>query len=264
EDIVRAYAAQGGRVLVDLEGAPPDPLAREPRFLGVYGEIVHFSGQAVGVKIDGQEQTLLPFAYEFWQALAPQGGLEDTVTFDYHGVTGSVLASMPQGSGRIWFVGLNLPFHTLLTGDPLGLAILSRVMTVPAEQAAPLATIALEQYRADRDGYGFVYQTEQGGDIVVPVADHGGTHIQVDGQSVESHSLFNMVGFTAPAGRHQVEISFWPTGVYVQGAMLSLAGVIGGLVGLVFWNGRAGYAKDTRSQAAPRARPGRLPVPHYD
>ena len=119
-------------------------------------------------------------------------------------------------------------------------------------------------YRADRDGYDFVYQTEQGGDVVVPVADHGGTHIQVDGQSVESHSLFNMVGFTAPAGRHQVEISFGPTAVYVQGAMLSLAGVIGGLVGLVFWNGRAGYAKNTGSQAAPRARAGRLPVPRYD
>jgi len=235
EAIIRAYAGQGGEVLIDLSGTPDDPLAREPRFLNVYGERVRFSGEPIEINVDGERRRLLPFASRPWQAIVPQGELDSPVTLDYHGVSGTVLGFARYGSGRVWFVGLNLPYHTLLTQDPVGLAILSRVMTVPAGRSPSLFSVPLDHYQADRDGYRFDYTLAEEGDLIVPVADHGGSEIRVDGQVVASHSLDNLVGFTAPAGTHRVEIVFRPTAIYGQGALLSLVGVVVGGVGLLFW-----------------------------
>lgn len=235
EAIIRAYAEQGGDVLIDLSGTPDDPLAREPRFLDVYGERVRFSGEPIEINVDGEQRRLLPFAYRPWQAIVPQGELEAPVTLNYHGVIGTVLGFVHYGNGRVWFVGLNLPYHTLLTQDPVGLAILSRVMTVPAGRPPSLLSVPLDHYQADRDGYRFDYTLAEESDLIVPVADHGGTEIRLDGQPVESHSLYNLVGFTAPAGTHRVEIAFRPTPIYQQGMVVSLVGLITGLVGLIRW-----------------------------
>ena len=40
EAMVRSLAGQGKRIVIDLAGTPHDALAREPRFLDVYGELV--------------------------------------------------------------------------------------------------------------------------------------------------------------------------------------------------------------------------------
>lgn len=237
EAVVRAYAAQGGVVLVDLNGSPNDPLAREPHFLDVYGEQVRFSSDALAVTMNGKSQMLRPFADSEWQAVDPQGELQSTVTYDYHGVTGTALGFTPCGLGRIWFVGLNLPFHTLLTNDPVGLEILSQVISLPAGQPTARTSVPLQDYQANQDGYTFAYRVPAETELIVPVADHGGTDIRIDGQTVADHSLYNLVGFTAPAGQHQVAISFRPTAVYAEGALASLAGLVLGAAGLVFWKG---------------------------
>jgi uncharacterized membrane protein len=254
EALIRIYAEQGGQVLVDLNGAPDDELAREPRFLDVYGERVRIAGETVRLDVEGQSQTLLPFAYPEWQSVVPQGHLESLVTFDYHGVIGTVLGYESYGQGRVWFVGLNLPFHTLLTNDPAALDILARVMTVPAGQPAQWEAVSLDQYRADRDGYAFDYAIEAAGDLLVPVADHGGAEIRVDGHTVESHSLYNLVGFTAPAGKHHVTITFRPTAVYGYGALLSLAGLLAGALGLWKWKGKEHEPDATREAGRARQR----------
>jgi uncharacterized membrane protein len=252
EAIIRAYAEQGGEVLVDLTGSPHDPLAREPRFLNVYGEFVRFSSAStVNLNAEGQTKTLLPFAEGEWQAVAPQGKLENVVTFDYHGVVGTALGFMQRGKGRIWFVGLNLPFHTLLTKDPVGLDILSRVMTVPAWHTPEPSYVPLQNYRADRDGYVFEYEMTESGDIVVPIADHGGTAVRVDGQLIANHSLFNFVSFTAPAGRHRVQITFQPTSIYTLGLIVSGVGV-GISIGLVLWWRKVGEYAINQAQATGR------------
>jgi uncharacterized membrane protein len=253
EALVRAYAEQGGEVLVDLNGAPDDSLAREPRFLDVYGERVRLA-ETISVEADGQSNRLLPFVYPEWQAVVPQGKLESTATFNYHGVTGTVLGYTTYGAGKAWFVGLNLPYHALLTNDPAALDILARVLTIPAGQPARWETVPLSAYQADRDGYRFDYDLAAEGEVLVPVADHGGTAIRVDGQPVESHSLYNLVGFIAPAGPHHVEITFPPTAVYLYGSLLSLIGLLMGAVGLWKWKGNIYESGADRKNALARQR----------
>ena len=69
------------------------------------------------------------------------------------------------------------------------------------------------------------------------MADHGGTDIRVDGAAMADHSLENLVSFSAPAGRHDVTITFGPTALYAEGGVVSLAGLVLGTAGLAFWKG---------------------------
>jgi uncharacterized membrane protein len=253
EALVREFAERGGEVVVDLNGAPDDSLAREPRFLDVYGERVRFAGERVTVVGEGVSQDLLPFAEPEWQTVVPQGDLHPALTFDYHGVQGLALGVMPIGSGRVWFVGLNLPYHTARTNDPVGLAMLQRLLKLPARQPAEFVTVPLRNYRADRDGYRFDLTLEAGGDLLIPVADHGGAEIRVDGQPVLNRSLYNLIGVTAPAGQHRIEIVFQPTPVYSVGVIVSLIGATLGGLGLYRWKG-GGYEPETLDTESVAAR----------
>jgi hypothetical protein len=237
ESLLRAYAEQGGQVLVDLTGAPDDPLAREPRLFEVYGENVQFYTEPV--RIIGQDisGTLLPFQIQPWQAIVPQGDLMDVVQFSYHEVTGTALGYLEFGQGKVWFIGQNIPYHTLLTKDPLGASILKTAFTLDTQATSISGTIPLQNYLADQSGYTFDYSLQTQEELLIPVAACDGTTVQVDGAPAVIHPLYDLISITAPAGTHHVEISFTPTGIFWIGAVISLVALIVGIVGLFYWKG---------------------------
>ncbi|MEW6092742.1 MAG: 6-pyruvoyl-tetrahydropterin synthase-related protein, partial [Chloroflexota bacterium] len=237
ESLLRAYAEQGGQVLVDLTGAPNDPLAREPRLFDVYGENVQFYTEPV--RIIGQEisGTLLPFQIQPWQAIVPQGDLMDVVQFSYHEVTGTALGYLEFGQGKVWFIGQNIPYHTLLTKDPLGASILKTAFSLDTQATSISGTIPLQNYLADQSEYTFDYSLQAQEELLIPVAACDGTTVQVDGAPAVIHPLYNLISITAPAGTHHVEISSTPTGIFWTGAVISLTALIVGIVGLFYWKG---------------------------
>ncbi|MFH2101741.1 MAG: 6-pyruvoyl-tetrahydropterin synthase-related protein [Chloroflexota bacterium] len=237
EALMVAYAQAGGSVLVDLSAAPEDPLARVPRFLDIYGERVRFFTEPVWLTLDDNRDSLTPFRELPWVAVVPQGDLVESIQFEYHGVSGTALGYVPIGQGKIWFVGLNLPYHTLITHDPLGLEVLSQILPVPAGEPISYATVPLEEYVADQEGYRFTYELATPGELLVPVIGCDGMTIYLDNQPVANHSLYQMVAFTAPAGRHQVRIVFESPMVYYYGGFVSLFGLFGCFIGLLFWQG---------------------------
>ncbi len=238
ESLLLAYLEQGGQVVVDLTGAPDDPLAREPRLFDVYGEHVQFYSEPVQIITQDDPDTLLPFQIQPWQAVVPQGDLVDVVQFSYHDVTGTALGYQEVGEGRIWFVGLNIPYHTLLTGDPLGISIIERPFSLETHATSITGTIPLENYLPDEQGYTFDYTLQAQEELLIPIAACDGTTVEVDGAPATVHPLYNLISITAPAGTHHIEISFSPTGVFWLGAVLSLTGLIFGIVGLFYWKGK--------------------------
>lgn len=230
ETLVKQVAQAGVRVLVDLTGVRDDPLARQPYFLGVWGEGIFLGHDALRLEGEGQTYQLLPFSSEFpsWKAYTPQGLDRDILQHPYFGMWSTALGYKQFGAGRVWFVGLNLPYHAVLTQDPVVIKLLGDLLEMPAGQGNAYASVPLDDYLASPRGYRFSYTLERADRLLVPVADHDGMHVSVDGQPVRTASFENLLAFDAPAGRHQVSVTIARPLIYLVGilcSVLALAGV---------------------------------------
>lgn len=224
EHLIAQFAAAGGTVLVDLTGSPTDTFAREPKFLEVYGEPIQLVSPVVLTRAD-EDVRLMPFQIEgdAWQAHSPQGLDRNVITFNYYDQVAVALGYKEVNDGRVWFTGLNLPFHALLTGDRAAIKVLEEVLGLPAGQPPPREPIPLTDYLADEDGYSFSFELDSGGQILVPVAAHEGATVILDGALVPSTAIDNLLTLDSPAGRHRVSVSFAKTGPYRIGAGVTAA-----------------------------------------
>ena len=238
EELVCRLADNGVRVLVDLTGTPLDPMAREPRFLDVWGEYISLDRHAVTLHGEGEDLLLRPFSAEFpyWQTHTPQGLDEIVLRQDYLGGESAVTGSRQCGSGRVGFIGLNLPYHAALTQDPAAIAILEDMLGMPAGSPHQYTSIPLQNYMPTYDGYDFSYALDQDDTLVVPVAHHEGTVVEVDGAPTRVTSFENLVSFDAPAGTHAVRIRVAPTPIYGWGKLVTGLAVVA-LLGMT-WAGR--------------------------
>ncbi len=245
ERLVRDFAAAGGTVVIDLTGAPRDPLARVSKFLGVYAEPVvlnhplTMSGEMGAFAFAPFDAANVP-----WHAFVPQGVFSTSLTFDYLGERAIGLAYQQSGAGRIWFLGANLPYHAFLTRDAQAVRILETVLGAQAGQPPARQETPLAGYQADVTGYRFSYTLDRDGLLIVPVAHLPGLTAKIDGQPVATMALDTLVGLRAPAGEHQVELLVRPTPIYTIGAGISLLVVIFMLAFLPPWRrwraGRSG------------------------
>ena len=228
EALVVQAAAAGVRVVVDLTGTTEDPLARAPRFLGVWGEPVVLDAQPVLVQGAGQPQVLRAFGRitGLWHTLAPQGMQTTTRWFDYLGERAAAVGYTAYGAGRVWFIGLNLPYYAATSQDPTAIAILAEVLGLPPQTPTRYTAVALQDYQADADGYRFSYRLATPERLIVPIAAHDGTVVAIDGVPVAIHSLEQLIVIEAPAGDHQVTIGFRPTAIYLWGKIISLLALL--------------------------------------
>jgi uncharacterized membrane protein len=225
EELARAAAEAGVRVVVDLTGVPPDPLAQIPRFLGVWGEPVELGADPPLVMGAGGSYTLLPLgsSNERWFASVPQGLDTTTLSFDYLGEQAAAVGYRQIGSAQIWFVGMNLPYHATLTRDPAAALLLADLLGLTQNAAPPRRSVPLADYRADDHGYSFTYTLDAPRQVFVPIAAFDGTQVNIDGSSVPSTSFDRLLAFDAPPGTHTVTIRVGRTSVEGIGWLVSLA-----------------------------------------
>jgi uncharacterized membrane protein len=245
ERLIRDYSAAGGTVVVDLTGAPRDPLARVSKFLGVYAEPVVLDS---ALTLTGEMGTyaLQPFDAGNlpWHAFVPQGVTQVSLAFEYLGNEAIALGYLggADDRGRIWFLGANLPYHAFLTRDAAAVAVLESTLGVRAGQAAQRTATPLDGYQANVSGYRFRYALERGGLMIVPVAHLPGLTARIDGQRVPTIALDTLVGLRAPAGEHTIELTIGPTPVYWIGAGISL-GVMTMMALMTVWRRRTGMSR---------------------
>lgn len=228
EQMVQDFLDAGGkRVVVDLTGVPNDVLSRRPKFLDVYGEPVPNIAQA-DLTIDGQTQQLLPFDAETrpWHTYTPQGLDRTLVGFTYPIASGAALGVKNVGEHQVYYLGLNLVFHALLTRDPVAMQMLRRLFGLNANQMPNREVIALEQYQSGQDGYRFKYHLDRDTQVLIPVAHHSGTRVYIDGQPVPSRSIDQLTLVRLAAGGHKVQIRSEQTPIYFAGRAATLVGVL--------------------------------------
>lgn len=216
EALVRQAAEAGIRIVVDLTGVTPDPIAGIPRFLDVWAEPLILAGDPVRLQGKGAPTTRLTFGSPtaYWHTHTPQGSAESHLTFDYLGQPTTLLGSTPYGAGRIWFVGLNLPYHAQLTHDPAAVALLADLVGLVPGRSIGYRTIPLTDYKADQQGYRFSYQLAESATLLLPLAALEGMQVRVDGVLLPPANLQSyerLLLFDAPAGRHEVTLQRQPT-----------------------------------------------------
>jgi uncharacterized membrane protein len=228
EDIVRALSRMGKNVVIDLTGTPVDPVARIPEFLGVYGERVRISN-FVSLRFDGFEGRLAPYDTEYspWQAYVPQGLDSKQITFDIASVQATVAGRKLTGdSSHVTFIGLNLPFHAVLTRDPAAIALLESVTGLDANDGMVTEAVPLTSYKPSEAGYDLRVTAPSSGYYIVPVAHHSGTEVEIDGRGVDSLSVEMLTLVRLEEGEHHVRVLSEPTAIYGIGKAASLTGLL--------------------------------------
>jgi uncharacterized membrane protein len=222
EALVTAYAKRGGRPVIDLTGTPDDVLAKEPRFLGVYGEPVNVLYQAT-LQRDGRTEPLLPFRADYlpWNSFTPQGLDVEIATFPYAGFNGVAWGYKLVDGARVDFLGLNLMFHAVLTHDPVAVSLLEEQLGLPANRPSVHAYFPLDNYRAGQAGYTFSMTVAKQTEVVVPVAYHDGLTLTVDGRVTPIMAMNDLVTFALPAGTHAIAITPGKTTMHTVGEAIS-------------------------------------------
>ncbi|MBN1580845.1 MAG: hypothetical protein JXA89_09100 [Anaerolineae bacterium] len=251
EQLVQQVARAGVNVVIDLTGVPDDPLAREPYFLGVWGETISLPAGEIQIEGDNDLRNVMKsFRVQsgMWQTYTPQGMDVEILYHDYLGAQSAVLGYNQYGAGRVWFVGLNLPYHAALTQDPAVIALLANLLALPAGEQNAYQAVPLDSYQPSQAGYSFTYVLDGAETLLVPVAHHDGTKVLVDEQPVRVTSFENLVAFDAPAGQHQVRTQIKQTPIYVLGQVVSGAALLS-LVALFFLQrGQTGTKRGTDGQ----------------
>jgi len=226
ERIISQYAASGGKVYIELGGMPENVLAKQPEFLGVYGEPVTVRG---GIEVfgGGRRFWLQPFAPQnpSWKSYVPMGLDHVDLEFSYYGNQAPIVGYKLVAGEKVWFLGGNLLFHAYKTGDPIVGKLLQDILDLRMDyRRGPV--IPLEDYRASEQGYSMVYQSDHDFEGIIPVAFLDGTKVQVDGVYHTPGRFENLVQLSLPAGRHSITITFTRTPVYQWGTVLSLLSIL--------------------------------------
>ncbi len=240
EALVRDAARAGVRVVVDLTGTPPDPMANIPHFLDVWGEPVVLDGRPVqAMTASGQTMTLAPFGTHdgekpiLWYTHAPQGLTGDVVTTSYLGEKATLVGYKDIDGGRIWFVGYNLFFYVLSRHDPQAIQLLETATGLTAHALPAVHGVPFSEYAAGTFGYRFTYRLESPQTLLVPIAAHDRWTITIDGAPTSYDSFERLLVIDAPAGTHHVVLQFQPPFIYTLGRLVSL--MAGGFLVMLLW-----------------------------
>lgn len=228
ETLIQKVAAAGTTVVVDLTGVPENPLARTPRFLGVWGERIILPKHSLAIRYDNGRRDRLAFdAHDaLWYTHTPQGMQVEKAEISYLGERASAFGYTPYGEGRVWFVGLNLAYHAVLTQDAAAIDLLGEVLHL-SPTSTDYRSVQLQGYRAHHNGYRFAYRLATSRPLIVPIAHHNGTVVSVDGRPVATQSIENLIVFDAPAGTHDVSIRVEPTLTHTAGWIVTVLGALG-------------------------------------
>lgn len=240
EALVTAYAGSGGRVLIELAGMPESVLARQPEFLGVYGEAVMLKESLV-LSDGGREFYLQPFspAVPLWKSYIPQELDGVALEFRYYGNRAPVYGYKRVGDSRVWFLGGNLTYHAFLTRDPAALELLQDITGLQTEfTAGPL--VPLSGYRATDRGYVMNCEVSRDLEVIVPVAALDGLRVTVDGVPKTARRFENLLQLELSAGSHEIAIRVVETPVYRWGRVVAFISLLGVLAGVLYSAKRGG------------------------
>lgn len=226
EKLAVEYAQSGGRLIVDLAGAPKSILSKQPKFLDVYGEPVVLPdsmpvfGQGTSVNVSEQLSPVSDYS-----SFVPMGLDQVEWSFDYYGNKASVFGYKNVGGARIGFLGANLTKLAVLSGDDSALKFIRKIFDLPLD-FEPGALVPLTNFRIISNGYEMSYQSEHALTAIVPVANLKGTEVFLDGMPISNEGFEDLIQLELPAGSHSLKIKY-PSSIFkVQDIGISLLALV--------------------------------------
>jgi len=234
EQVIKNYAALGGEVFVELAGMPEDVLAKQPEFLGVYGEPVSIREE---IEIQGKDKRVIipPVLNESkeWKTYVPMGLDKVELEFYYYGNQAPVFGYKLVDNCKIWFLGYNMSYHAYITGNSYSFQLIKEIFDLNSEYTIePL--IPFQYYEAAEKGYKMKYDIAEEVDAVVPIAVFDGLGVKIDGEPVAFGNYENLLQLKLPAGSHEIGIHIEKSPAYKWGNILSLFSVFLAAAGLIY------------------------------
>ncbi len=222
EELITEYAASGGRVVIELAGMPKNFLAKQPEFLGVYGEPVVLRKR---LEIFGHNRSFLlePFSTQAptWKAYVPMVLDHVELEFDYYGNQAPVYGYKLVEGHKVWFLGGSLTYHAFLTEDQEALSLIKNIFGLSTDYVAS-RLIPLTNYQVKDNGYLITCHLDHHAEVIIPIAAMDGIKVKIDGTDWPFSKFENLILLDLPAGTHHLDISLIKTPIYYWGSALSI------------------------------------------
>ncbi|EEB73154.1 6-pyruvoyl-tetrahydropterin synthase-related protein [Thermococcus sp. AM4] len=219
------YVKSGG-VLVVNTFRSPDAMATR---LGVKSVIVHVKGRANLTSSVYNVSAFSNFTYEgdAWTATVYEGNLTPLIKLG----NATVLGFRDIGMGRVYFIGLNLPYHAVYTKNEYEAMILKDLLS-------EYITAPSVDYRVVRwkDGELILrYRTERSTAVILAENYYPHWRAYVDGREIKVSKDGNLglIELSLPGGEHELRLNFEDP--YRPLRWLSLGSLIAALVFLARW-----------------------------
>ncbi|HHV41654.1 MAG TPA: hypothetical protein GXX72_02245, partial [Clostridiaceae bacterium] len=223
----------------EMAGMPSNILAKQPEFLGVYGEPVSIRQE---IEVRGEEIRVIlpPLLHQEgeWMAYVPMGLDEVELEFSYYGNQAPILGYKIIKGQKIWFLGANLSYHAYRSGQSESAQLLRNILGLNPEYSGD-TLLPLLDYEASEEGYRMSYHLEQDAEMIVPISFIDGLVVKLDENRIEAVNYENLLKLHLPAGTHRLEIMIKKTAIFTWGKIFSLFTMLLVLVALV-WHRRAG------------------------
>lgn len=231
EDLVQNLSQNGVQFLIDLTGAQLDSYETTPEFLGVKAQSVNFRQQMPVLDRSGEKRALgiLPEEYSDWRTFYLVNLDQSTGTAEFENHLMDFLGT--KGNDNIKFIGFNLPYYAVETGDEAALDILEQAVGMKTGEAPSRELVPL-QVETDRNSI-TVKAAKPGVYTGIAALD---TLRAVEGSYVQKH---NMVQMTREQVTIQVGYPYWLTGLLIS---------ITGLLALIFFHMLLAYGLPWRRE----------------
>ncbi|WP_456366961.1 6-pyruvoyl-tetrahydropterin synthase-related protein [Thermococcus sp.] len=197
---LQEYVRNGGVLVVNTFRSPDAEAER----MGVRSFIVKVYGEVNLSSTVFNTSKFSKFQYEGqpWTATAYTGNLMPIITLGNL----TVLGYKDYGKGRVYFVGLNLPYHSVYANNDYEKYLLRKLL-------APYLRVPELNYTVLEFGDGRIrlrYSIERPSGVIVSENYFPHWEARVDGKKVpvEENGEFGLIELNLPAGEHELELVF--------------------------------------------------------
>jgi hypothetical protein len=240
EATLREYLRYGGTVVVDLSGME-DLVGRSLDFLDV-GVLRLSFDRGADLRWD-QDPGSAPERLDF--SALPEVGWSGAAYLNLDGVLASVeqdgewypvLGYKDFGTGRAWFVGLNLLYYAQLAAEPALVEIIrgSALGSTVVNHDILLDDVDVRDFQVSDRGLTFIARTDRAGEAVISYTYSPRWEVTVDGAPVPFTAYEGLIGLYLPQGEHGVQVRYrpygtaWPRlglGIGILAALLAIAAI---------------------------------------
>ncbi len=234
EDLVLEYVQNGGRVVIDLTGAPEDVFSKRASFLGVTAEPVILETAPV-ISANSKSVKLAPIPEDSrpWKTFVLEGVDRVSSLVTFYDRKRPIQGYKIYRDQNIYFVGLNLPYYGFLTGDEFVLDMIGDLLQTEPGKTPPREMVEFSRYDLEGNTQVIAFSLPErfaGRRMVIPAAFLDSMNIEFEGPAGAVTGInHNLIEFRGNGGDYTMKIAnHWPEATKA-GAVVSLVGIISSL-----------------------------------